>query len=65
MEFGAKQGSVLATQLMDVCIRVQAIRNFAVNDLAQLIEQFASMQLNATMQEVLYAAAWLCGEFAM
>lgn len=64
MEFGAKQGNVIAMQLMDVCIRVQAIRNFAVNDLAQLLDHFTSMQLNCTMQEVLYAAAWLCGEFA-
>lgn len=64
VEFGAKQGNVIATQLMDVCIRVQAIRNFAVNELAILLEHFTSLQLNCTMQEVLYAAAWLCGEFA-
>lgn len=63
MEFGTRQGHVIATQLMDVCIRVQAIRHFAVNDLAQLLEQFSSVQLTGTVQEVLYAAAWLCGEF--
>lgn len=65
-EFGQKQGKVLSQQLVDVCVRVHGIRQFAVSELTQLIDQHA---LNActgsTMHEVLYAAAWICGEFCL
>lgn len=64
MEFGSKQGHVIGAQLMDVCIRVQAIRSFAVSEMAQLIDVYTSTSQFTIMQEVLYAAAWLCGEFA-
>ncbi|XP_066144483.1 AP-3 complex subunit delta isoform X1 [Euwallacea fornicatus] len=64
MEFGSKQGHVIGAQLMDVCIRVQAIRAFAVAEMAQLLEVYASTSQFTIMQEVLYAAAWLTGEFA-
>lgn len=64
-EFGVKQGKVLSTQLVDVCVRVHAIRDFGVNQLALLLEQHAgSSSMGATMHEVLWAAAWLCGEFS-
>jgi AP-3 complex subunit delta-1 len=64
MEFGSKQGHVIGAQLMDVCIRVQAIRPFAVCEMAQLLDVYSSTSQFTIMQEVLYAAAWLCGEFA-
>lgn len=64
MEFGSKQGHVIAAQLMDVSIRVQAIRSFAVAEMAQLLEVYSSSTQFSIMQDVLYAAAWLCGEFA-
>ncbi|XP_031329870.1 AP-3 complex subunit delta isoform X2 [Photinus pyralis] len=64
MEFGSKQGHVIAAQLMDVSIRVQAIRSFAVAEMAQLLEVYSSSTQLSIMQDVLYAAAWLCGEFA-
>lgn len=64
MDFSLKQGSVIGAQLMDVCIRVQAIRAFAVAEMAQLLDVYASAQQFSVLQEVLYAAAWLCGEFA-
>ncbi|KAJ8921177.1 hypothetical protein NQ315_013649 [Exocentrus adspersus] len=63
MEFGSKQGHVIGAQLMDVCIRVQAIRAFAVAEMAQLLDVYTSTSQFTIMQEVLYAAAWLCGEF--
>ncbi|KAJ8984104.1 hypothetical protein NQ317_017313 [Molorchus minor] len=63
MEFGSKQGHVIGAQLMDVCIRVQAIRSFAVVETAQLLDVYTSTSQFTIMQEVLYAAAWLCGEF--
>lgn len=64
MEFGSKQGHVIGSQLMDVCIRVQAIRAFAVAEMAQLLDVYTSTSQFTIMQEVLYAAAWLIGEFA-
>ncbi|CAG9770235.1 unnamed protein product [Ceutorhynchus assimilis] len=64
MEFGSKQGHVIGAQLMDVCIRVQAIRAFAVTEMAQLLDIYTSTNQFTIMQEVLYAAAWLTGEFA-
>ncbi|ERL92126.1 AP-3 complex subunit delta [Dendroctonus ponderosae] len=64
MEFGSKQGHVIGSQLMDVCIRVQAIRSFAVTEMGQLLEVYTSTSQFTIMQEVLYAAAWLTGEFA-
>lgn len=63
MEFGSKQGHVIGSQLMDVCIRVQAIRSFAVAEMAQLMDVYTSTSQFTIMQEVLYAAAWLTGEF--
>lgn len=63
MEFGSKQGHVIGAQLMDVCIRVQAIRAFTVAEMAQILEVYTSTTQFTIMQEVLYAAAWLCGEF--
>ncbi|GJQ85943.1 g [Trypoxylus dichotomus] len=64
MEFGSRQGYVIAGQLMDVCIRVPAIRKFAVTEMAQLLEVYASTSQFTIMQEVLLAATFLCGEFA-
>ncbi|CAG9861610.1 unnamed protein product [Phyllotreta striolata] len=63
MEFGSKQGHIIGAQLMDVCIRVQAIRSFTVAEMAQILDIYTSTSQFTIMQEVLYAAAWLCGEF--
>lgn len=59
-----KIGKVIATQLLDVTIRVQAVRGFAVAEMSSLLETFAISSQNSTMFEVLYAAAWIVGEFA-
>lgn len=64
MEFSSKQGQVISEQLMDVCIRVQAIRQFAVSEMSQLLELYTSSSQFTLMQDVLLAAAYLCGEFA-
>lgn len=63
MEFSSKQGHVIAAQLMDVTIRVQAIRSFSINEMAQLLSVYSTQTQFTIMVEVLYAAAWLCGEF--
>lgn len=63
---GTKHGQLVATQLLDVAIRVQAIRKYAVQQSALLLENAGLLtgQPRATMSEVLYAAAWICGEFS-
>ncbi|KAL2740894.1 AP-3 complex subunit delta-1 [Vespula squamosa] len=63
---GTKHGPLVATQLLDVAIRVQAIRKYAVHQCALLLEDSYLFigQPGATMSEVLYAAAWICGEFS-
>ncbi|XP_063986476.1 AP-3 complex subunit delta-1 [Diachasmimorpha longicaudata] len=63
---GTKHGQLVATQLLDVAIRVQAIRKCAVQQCALLLENahLLTGTPRATMCEVLYAAAWICGEFS-
>lgn len=58
-------GSVIATQLLDVAIRVQAVRSFAVSEMTSLLENFPTTTQSGSMFEVLYAAAWIVGEFSM
>lgn len=57
-------GKVIATQMLDVTIRVQAVRVFAVNEMSSLLESQAVLTFSGSMFEVLYAAAWIVGEFA-
>lgn len=69
---GLRQGHVVASQLMDVTIRVPAIRPFSVEQMALLLETSSGFAVRgitgqvafSSMCEVLYAAAWICGEFA-
>lgn len=63
---GTKHGKLIAMQLLDVAIRVQAIRKYAAQQCAILLENAGLLagQPRATMSEVLYAAAWICGEFS-
>lgn len=63
LETGSKHGSVIAEQLLDVTIRVETVRKFSVNEMANLIEGFPCSSQTSTMYEVLYAAAWIIGEF--
>lgn len=56
---------MIATQLLDVSIRVQAVRSFAVAEMTTLLATFpVSSTQTGTMFEVLYAAAWIVGEFS-
>lgn len=66
---GTKHGLLIAEQMLDVAVRVQSIRHFAVSQMALLIENAhvllsGSAQHRSSMCEVLYAAAWICGEYA-
>lgn len=60
----SKHGAIIAAQLLDVVVRVQAIREFAVNEMATLLDTFTVNSQNNTMCEVLYAASWIVGEYA-
>ncbi|KAK3755607.1 hypothetical protein QZH41_017603, partial [Actinostola sp. cb2023] len=63
---GTRYGRQIASQMMDVTIRVKAIRPYAVQSLSVLLDSShllgSNVQKNG-MCEVLYAAAWLSGEF--
>jgi AP-3 complex subunit delta-1 len=63
---GGSHGSILAHQMMDVAIRVAAIRPFATRQMALLVESSAVILARGrrnSSAEVLYAAGWVVGEF--
>ncbi|KRY18379.1 AP-3 complex subunit delta-1, partial [Trichinella patagoniensis] len=66
---GTRHGSLIAEQMLDVAVRVLPVRHFAVSQMGRLIENAGvvlscSCQYRSDLSEVLYAAAWICGEFA-
>ncbi|XP_057564906.1 AP-3 complex subunit delta-1 isoform X2 [Hippopotamus amphibius kiboko] len=64
---GTRHGHLIAAQMLDVAIRVKAIRRFAVAQMSALLDS-AHLVASSTQRngicEVLYAAAWICGEFS-
>ncbi|XP_018015411.1 AP-3 complex subunit delta-1 isoform X2 [Hyalella azteca] len=64
----SQHGALIAAQLMDVAIRVGAVREFTVGQMALLLENahllLGPAAANSSIAEVLFAAAWICGEFA-
>ncbi|MFT7808724.1 hypothetical protein Z043-110569 [Arapaima gigas] len=64
---GTRHGHLIASQMLDVAIRVKAIRGFAVAQMATLLDNAHMLTGNTQRNgicEVLYAAAWICGEFS-
>ncbi|XP_064185903.1 AP-3 complex subunit delta-1 [Anguilla rostrata] len=64
---GTRHGHLIASQMLDVAIRVKAIRGFAVAQMATLLDNAHLLTGNTQRNgicEVLYAAAWICGEFS-
>uniref|UniRef100_A0A1A7X7S9 AP-3 complex subunit delta-1 n=1 Tax=Iconisemion striatum TaxID=60296 RepID=A0A1A7X7S9_9TELE len=64
---GTRHGHLIASQMLDVAIRVKAIRIFAVAQMATLLDNAHMLTGNTQRNgicEVLYAAAWICGEFS-
>ncbi|CAF0958357.1 unnamed protein product [Adineta ricciae] len=64
---GTKHGGMISLQLLDVAVRVESIRQFACNQMAILLENahvFILGSNSSSVAEVLYAAAWICGEFS-
>jgi len=65
---GGGHGRILSEQMLDVTIRVQAIRPFATQQMALLVDNGAVILSRSKRQsgaDVLYAAGWLVGEFAL
>ncbi|KAL1456162.1 hypothetical protein WDU94_000910, partial [Cyamophila willieti] len=62
---GTRHGPLVSSQMMDVAIRVSGVRQFAVAQMSALLAAPppASQSASSRMTEVLYAAAWICGEF--
>lgn len=60
-------GSMISDHLIDVAIRVDSLRLFAVNKMRLLLcdpHILSESTTDPSTQEVLFAAAWLVGEFA-
>ncbi|XP_075154927.1 adaptor-related protein complex 3, delta 1 subunit-like garnet isoform X1 [Haematobia irritans] len=64
LEAGSKHGRLIAEQLLDVAIRVPVVRQFAVKEMTSLLDTFSISSQSNSMYEVLYAAAWIVGEFS-
>uniref|UniRef100_A0A1I8NA53 AP-3 complex subunit delta n=1 Tax=Musca domestica TaxID=7370 RepID=A0A1I8NA53_MUSDO len=64
LEAGSKHGRLIAEQLLDVAIRVPVVRQFAVKEMTNLLDTFSISSQSNSMYEVLYAAAWIVGEFS-
>ncbi|CAH3027442.1 unnamed protein product [Porites evermanni] len=64
---GTRHGKLIASQMMDVTIRVKAIRPYAVQCLSLLLtsnELMSGQMEKNRVCEVLFAAAWISGEFS-
>ena len=64
---GTKHGKRISDQLMDVCIRVKIIREYGVLSMVNLLNDPRLTDENPVeggICEVIYAAAWIVGEFA-
>ncbi|KAM7534913.1 hypothetical protein Aperf_G00000114806 [Anoplocephala perfoliata] len=62
-----RNGELLADQLLDVVVRVASVRSFAVNQMAIFLRSCKSIinhSNQASLHDVIYAAAWICGEYA-
>ena len=67
LEPSVPHGRVVAQQIMEIALRVQAVRPFAVECMASMLLDGSKLilgQAKDTVAEVLKAAAWVCGEYA-
>jgi AP-3 complex subunit delta-1 len=63
---GARHGCEVADQLMEIALRVEGVRPFAVDQLLGMLlnEQLMVGHAKSTVVEVLRAAAWVTAEYA-
>jgi AP-3 complex subunit delta-1 len=59
---GRGVGQGVARVMVDLCVRVQELRPFAVQTFVKLIEE-PSLAEKVQAREVVAAAAWICGEY--
>ncbi|CAG8595860.1 3010_t:CDS:10 [Gigaspora margarita] len=63
---GVDVGELLTTQIMDVGVRVKSVRQYSVKAMQRLLSDSSLLencQFPESNSEVLYAAAWITGEF--
>ena len=65
----ANVGEDIKAQLLDVCIRVRNVRRYAVALVRRLLEDSSFLDAvrdgeDGSCAEVLWAAAWISGEYA-
>lgn len=61
---GNEQGALLSDQLMDVVVRVDVVRRFAVKEALHLLQDPRFYSSQSKIVEILYASAWIVGEFS-
>jgi AP-3 complex subunit delta-1 len=64
---GPVHGPLVAAQLIDVSVRAEVVRGYAVRCMLGLLRDSSDLflgQSQATMAHVLYAAGWIIGEYA-
>lgn len=63
---GNSRGEEIANQLIEVALRVDAVRPFSVETMLSLLfnDRLVLGQARKTVQEVLKAAAWIVGEYS-
>jgi hypothetical protein len=63
---GSKHGAEVANQLIEVALRVKAVRPYAVENMLSMLlnEELVLGSARATVCDVLLAAAWIVGEYA-
>lgn len=64
IEGGTSHGNLIAQQLLDVVVRVKDVRPYAVKQMAAILKHTDKFSTNFSVTEVLYAAAWICGEYS-
>lgn len=65
VQAGGKHGEAIAGQLLDVAVRVEVVRPFAVTQMIPLLRDVSNGGVQRDgMAEVLRAAAWITGEYA-
>jgi hypothetical protein len=62
---GSRHGAEVADQLIEVALRVDTVRPYAVETMLRMLlnEQLVMGHARATVSEVLKAAAWVVGEY--
>ncbi|CAO3685225.1 unnamed protein product [Umbelopsis ramanniana] len=60
-------GDLLTSQIMDVGVRVKSAREFSVKQMFRILSDkhfYENVNLRNSNIDVLYAAAWICGEYS-